>query len=60
MFPENIEVTQGEPFDPVIESTSLEMRQQELDGRYIHITTEKNPINVLHSWTLNSPLMFAL
>ncbi|CAA7057158.1 unnamed protein product [Microthlaspi erraticum] len=36
-FPENIEVTQGEPFDPVIESISLEMRQQELDGRCIQV-----------------------
>ncbi|XP_018476057.2 ABC transporter A family member 1 [Raphanus sativus] len=33
----NIEGTQGEPFDPVIESISLEMRQQELDGRCIQI-----------------------
>ncbi|KFK37012.1 hypothetical protein AALP_AA4G200700 [Arabis alpina] len=36
-FPENIEVSQGEPFDPVIESISLEMRQQELDGRCIQV-----------------------
>ncbi|CAN8286970.1 unnamed protein product [Cochlearia groenlandica] len=34
---ENVEVTQGEPFDPVIESISLEMRQQELDGRCIQV-----------------------
>ncbi|KAJ0262481.1 ABC transporter A family member 1 [Hirschfeldia incana] len=33
----NIEAAQGEPFDPVIESISLEMRQQELDGRCIQI-----------------------
>ncbi|VVB03041.1 unnamed protein product [Arabis nemorensis] len=37
MLPENIEATQGEPFDPVIESISLEMRQQELDGRCIQV-----------------------
>ncbi|KFK22579.1 hypothetical protein AALP_AAs48764U000100, partial [Arabis alpina] len=36
-FPENIDVSQGEPFDPVIESISLEMRQQELDGRCIQV-----------------------
>uniref|UniRef100_A0A1J3IH85 ABC transporter A family member 1 n=1 Tax=Noccaea caerulescens TaxID=107243 RepID=A0A1J3IH85_NOCCA len=36
-FPENIEVTQGEPFNPVIESISLEMRQQEADGRCIQV-----------------------
>ncbi|ESQ52886.1 hypothetical protein EUTSA_v10016127mg [Eutrema salsugineum] len=34
---QNIEVTQGEPFDPVTESISLEMRQQELDGRCIQV-----------------------
>lgn len=46
-FPENIEITQGEPFDPVIESISLEMRQQELDGRYCTFLSlvEKNPRN---------------
>lgn len=45
MYPENIEVTQGEPFDPVLESISLEMRQQELDGRYIHIPSGKKKSN---------------
>ncbi|CAH8265610.1 unnamed protein product [Arabidopsis lyrata] len=37
MFPEDVELNQGEPFDPVIESISLEMRQQELDGRCIQV-----------------------
>ncbi|KAL9302465.1 ABC transporter A family member 1 [Arabidopsis thaliana] len=37
MFPADIEVNQGEPFDPVFESISLEMRQQELDGRCIQV-----------------------
>lgn len=61
MFLEDVEVNQGEPFDPVIESISLEMRQQELDGRYIHITTEnKIQLIVFRSWTFNSPLMFTL
>jgi len=61
MFPADIEVNQGEPFDPVFESISLEMRQQELDGRYIRITT-KNKIQLIgfHSWTFSLPFMFAL
>jgi ATP-binding cassette subfamily A (ABC1) protein 3 len=61
MFPADIEVNQGEPFDPVFESISLEMRQQELDGRYIRITT-KNKIQLIgfHSWTFGLPFMFAL
>ncbi|KAL0711157.1 hypothetical protein Bca4012_018135 [Brassica carinata] len=33
----DIKIAQGEPFDPVVESISLEMRQQELDGRCIQI-----------------------
>lgn len=44
MLPDNIAV-EGEPFDPVIESVSLEMRQQELDGRYIQFLYEKGPQN---------------